>query len=83
MHNQNNTRRFQLVTPRTSITPAPTRCYRPGDKVLIFDALVSQNIWIVVDGLLITNGRTKIRSGNMQFYFDSALVIAHRKGRAK
>jgi hypothetical protein len=80
MHNQNTTRRFQLVTRRASITPAPTRCYRPGDKVLIFDGLVSQNIWIVVDEILFTNGRTKIRSGNMDFFFDASLVISHRKG---
>jgi hypothetical protein len=30
---------------------------------------------------LIGNGRTKLRSGNMDFYFDASLVIAHqRKG---
>ncbi len=83
MHNQNTTRRFQLVTSRASITPTPTRRYRPGDKVLIFDGLISQNVWIVVDEVLIAAGRIRLRSGNMQFYFDSAVVIAHRKGRAK
>jgi hypothetical protein len=49
--------------------------------VLIYDALISQNIWIIVDDVLITGGRTGLRSGNMDFYFDASLVIAHqRKG---
>jgi ribosome-associated protein YbcJ (S4-like RNA binding protein) len=82
MQQQNNIRRGQgitlTLTPR--IQTRKTRRIMPGDRVLIFDGLISQNVWIVVDEVLITNGRTKIRSGNMQFYFDSALVIAHRKG---
>ncbi len=80
MQRQFTTRARQGIT----LTLAPrihTRRIRPGDRVLIYDALISQNIWIVVDDVLITSGRNLLRSGNMDFYFDSSLVIAHqRKG---
>ncbi len=61
----------------------PARRIQAGDRVLIFDGLISQNVWIVVDEILITGERTKLRSGNMDFYFDSSLVIAHQKGGRK
>ncbi len=61
----------------------PTRNIQPGDKVLIYDATVSQNVWIIVNETLIGNGRTRLRSGNMDFYFDDSLVIAHQKGGRK
>ncbi len=79
MHKQFTTRARQGIT----LTLAPrihTRRIRPGDRVLIFDALISQNIWIIVDDILITGGRTKLRSGNMDFFFDESLIIRHRKG---
>ncbi len=65
--------------------PLPTNARRilPGDHVLIFDGLAQQNIWIIVDDVLIGSGRTKIRSANMTFYFDEGLVIAHKKGDHK
>lgn len=61
---------------------APTTARRilPGDRVLIYDGLAQQNIWIIVDDILIRSGRNLIRSANMTFYFDEGLVIAHRKG---
>jgi len=65
-----------LVTVRA----ARHRRILPGDKVLIYCALIAQNTWIVVDDVLITSGRTKLRSGNMDFYFDESLVVAHQKG---
>ncbi len=65
---------------QNGIKSTPSSRITPGDKVLIFDALVSQNLWIIVGDVLITNGRTKLRSGNMDFYFDDSLVIAHQKG---
>ncbi len=80
MQRHSTTRARQGIT----LTLAPrihTRRIRPGDRVLIYDALISQNIWIIVDDVLITGGRTGLRSGNMDFYFDASLVIAHqRKG---
>jgi hypothetical protein len=80
MQRQFTTRARQGIT----LTLAPrihTRRIRPGDRVLIYDALISQNIWIIVDDVLITGGRNLLRSGNMDFYFDDSLVIAHqRKG---
>ncbi len=80
MHKHSITRAGKRIT----LTLAPrihTRRIRPGDRVLIYDALISQNTWIIVDDVLIGNGRTKLRSGNMDFYFDASLVIAHqRKG---
>jgi hypothetical protein len=57
-----------------------TRRILPGDRVLIYDGLAQQNIWIIVDDVLIGGGRTKIRSANMTLFFDEGLVIAHRKG---
>jgi hypothetical protein len=45
----------------------PARRIQPGDRVLIFDGLISQNLWVVVDEILVTGGRTKLRSGNMDF----------------
>ncbi len=62
------------------IEAAPPRRIRPGDHVLIYDALVAQRIWVVVDEILICGERTKIRSGNMNFFFDESLVVAHQKG---
>jgi hypothetical protein len=62
---------------------ATARRILPGDRVLIFDGLAKQNIWIIVDDVLIGSGRTKIRSANMTFYFDEGLVIAHKKGDHK
>ncbi len=79
MQKQNNIRRGQGIT-LTLVPRTHTRRIMPGDHVLIFDALVSQNVWIVVDEILITGGRTKIRSGNMDFHFDESLIISHRKG---
>ncbi len=77
---QSITRAGQGIT----LTLAPRirhRRIRPGDRVLIYDALISQNIWIIVDDVLITSGRNLLRSGTMDFYFDDSLVIAHqRKG---
>jgi hypothetical protein len=71
-------RQLTLVRPQQAST---ARRISPGDKVLIYCALIAQNTWIIVDDILITGGRTKLRSGNMDFYFDSTLVIAHqRKG---
>lgn len=61
----------------------PARRIQPGDKVLIYCALIAQNTWIIVDDVLITGGRTKLRSGNMDFFFDESLVISHRKGGAR
>jgi hypothetical protein len=58
----------------------PARRIQPGDKVLIYDSLIAQNTWIVVDDVLINGERTKLRSGNMDFFFDDSLVIAHRQG---
>jgi hypothetical protein len=80
MQRQFTTRARQGIT----LTLAPrihTRRIRPGDRVLIYDSLIAQNTWIVVDEILIIGERTKLRSGNMRFYFDDSLVIAHqRKG---
>ncbi len=53
----------------------------PGDSVLIYDALIAQNVWIEIDDVLIAGESTKLRSGNMNFYFDDSLIIAHQKGR--
>jgi predicted RNA-binding protein with PUA-like domain len=61
----------------------PARRIQPGDKVLIYCALIAQNTWVVIDDVLITGERTKLRSGNMDFYFDDSLVIAHQKGGRK
>jgi hypothetical protein len=61
------------------LATASTRI-RPGDRVLIYDALIAQNVWIEVDDILITGGRTKLRSSNMSFFFDESLIIRHRKG---
>ncbi len=79
MHKHSITRAGKRIT----LTLAPrihTRRIRPGDRVLIYDALISQNIWIIVDEILITGERTKLRSGNMDFFFDESLVISHQKG---
>jgi hypothetical protein len=73
-------RQLTLVR-RAHATPA--RRISPGDKVLIYCALIAQNTWVVIDDILITGGRTKLRSGNMDFYFDESLVIAHQKGGRK
>ncbi len=73
-------RQFTIVRQQQ---PRPARRIHAGDRVLIFDGLISQNVWIVVDEILITGERTKLRSGNMDFYFDESLVISHRKGGAR
>jgi hypothetical protein len=72
----------QLTLVR-QLQASTARRISPGDKVLIYCALISQNTWIIVDDVLITGGRTKLRSGNMDFYFDDSLVIAHQKGERK
>jgi hypothetical protein len=73
----------QLTLVR-QLQASTARRISPGDKVLIYCALIAQNTWIIVDDVLITGGRTKLRSGNMDFYFDESLVIAHqRKGGAR
>ncbi len=69
----------QLTLVR-QLQASTARRIRPGDKVLIYCALIAQNTWIVVDDILITGGRTRLRSGNMDFYFDESLVVAHQKG---
>ncbi len=69
----------QLTLVR-QLQASTARRISPGDKVLIYCALIAQNTWIVVDDILITGGRTKLRSGNMDFYFDDSLVVAHQKG---
>jgi hypothetical protein len=82
MHRHSITRAGKRIT----LTLAPrihTRRIRPGDRVLIYDSLIAQNTWIVVDEILITGERTKLRSGNMDFYFDDSLVIAHQKKRGR
>jgi hypothetical protein len=79
MQTHSNTAQGQGTAPPTP-SPASARRILPGDRVRIFDALVSQNVWIIVDEVLITNGRTKLRSGNMTFYFDESLVIRHTQG---
>ncbi len=63
-----------------TIRAARHRRILPGDKVLIYCALIAQNTWVIIDDVLITGERTKIRSGNMDFYFDESLVVAHQKG---
>jgi hypothetical protein len=84
MFNPNsNTATGQGSTLPLTIRAARHRRILPGDKVLIYCALIAQNTWIVVDGVLITGGRTKLRSGNMDFYFDESLVIRHQKGGRK
>ncbi len=55
------------------------RRIRPGDKVLIYDGLSASNVWIIIDDVLFTDGRTKLRSANMEFYFDEGLVVRHQK----
>ncbi len=72
----------QLTLVR-QLQASTARRIQPGDKVLIYCALISQNTWIIVDDILITGGRTKLCSGNMDFYFDESLVIAHQKGGAR
>jgi hypothetical protein len=82
MHRHSITRAGKRIT----LTLAPrihTQRIRPGDRVLIYDLLIAQNTWIVVDEILITGERTKLRSGNMDFYFDDSLVIAHQKKRGR
>ncbi len=69
----------QLTLVR-QLQASTARRISPGDKVLIYCALIAQNTWIIVDDVLITGGRTKLRYGNMDFYFDESLVIAHQKG---
>jgi hypothetical protein len=58
----------QLTLVR-QLQASTARRISPGDKVLIFDGLVQTNVWIIVNDILITGGRTKLRSGNMDFYF--------------
>jgi hypothetical protein len=72
----------QLTLVR-QLQASTARRISPGDKVLIYCALIAQNTWVVIDDILITGGRTKLRSGNMDFYFDESLVIAHQKGGRK
>jgi hypothetical protein len=72
----------QLTLVR-QLQASTARRISPGDKVLIYCALIAQNTWVVIDDILITGGRTKLRSGNMDFYFDDSLVIAHQKGGRK
>jgi hypothetical protein len=83
MHKQSTTRTGQGSALLVTIRAARHRRILPGDKVLIYCALIAQNTWIVVDDVLITGGRTKLRSSNMDFYFDDSLVIAHQKGGRK
>ncbi len=84
MHRQSTiTRTGQGSTLPLTIRAARHRRILPGDKVLVYCALIAQNTWIVVDDVIITGERTKLRSGNMDFYFDESLVIAHRKGGRK
>ncbi len=72
----------QLTLVR-QLQASTARRISPGDKVLIYCALIAQKTWIEVSDILITGGRTKLRSGNMDFYFDESLVIAHQKGGRK
>jgi hypothetical protein len=72
----------QLTLVR-QLQASTARRISPGDKVLIYCALIAQNTWVVIDDVLITGGRTKLRSGTMDFYFDDSLVIAHQKGGRK
>jgi hypothetical protein len=83
MQRHSITRTGQGSALLVTIRAARHRRILPDDKVLIYCALIAQNTWIVVDDVLITGGRTKLRSGNMDFYFDDSLVIAHRKGGRK
>lgn len=80
MHKQSTTRTGQGSALLVTVRAARHRRILPGDKVLIYCALIAQNTWVIIDDVLITGGRTKIRSGNMDFYFDDSLVIAHQKG---
>ncbi len=79
MQTHSNTAQGQGST-LPAASPMSTRRILPGDRVLIYDGLAQQNIWIIVDDVLIGGGRTKIRSANMTLFFDEGLVIAHRKG---
>ncbi len=83
MHKQSTTRTGQGNALLVTIRAARHRRILPGDKVLIYCALIAQNTWIEVSDVFEGCGRTKIRSGNMDFYFDDSLVIAHQKGGRK
>jgi glycerol dehydrogenase-like iron-containing ADH family enzyme len=68
------------TTQHGATSSPPASLIRPGDRVLVFDNSTAMNVWIIVDDVLLGSGRTRLRSGNMEFYFDASLVIRHQKG---
>ena len=62
---------------RTSSRVAPT--IRPGDKVRIFDALLSGYFWHEVSEI-ITGARPQIKVNGYSTFISAALIAGHQKG---
>lgn len=48
-----------------------------GAHVLVYDGARGHNVWLYVDDVRVVDGRIKLRSLPMDFYFDEALVISY------
>ena len=72
---------LQLISSQRTNTQGARRArlILPGDRVLVYDQLTAMHIWHVVDDVLIGE-HTKIQVQGIEGYFDSALVLRHRKG---